>query len=72
MTWYGSFIIPVGDLPQKGYHLNIAPEIMTEELEAFRVNPANGATFMGSSTVFLRFKNEKQAREALPGYWFDP
>jgi len=68
-----------GDYPYRpvvgtvdGYHLNVAPEIMTPELEPYRVNPADPAReIAGGETAFLRFKDEAEAKSVLAGYWID-
>lgn len=55
-----------------GYHLNVAPEIATG-LDAWRVYPTTPQqVFAGAETVFLRFADEAEARNALPGYWIEP
>lgn len=56
-----------------GYHLNIAPEIMTNELEQFRIVPETPSqSFAGAETVFLKFTNEAQAKSNLAQYWSLP
>lgn len=54
-----------------GYHLNVAPEISTG-LDAWRVYPTTPQqVFAGAETVFLKFADEAEARNALPGYWIE-
>ena len=54
-----------------GYHLNVAPEIAAG-LDAWRVYPTSPQrVFAGAETVFLRFADEAEARDALPGYWVE-
>lgn len=60
----------VGTVP--GYHLNVAPQCYTEDLESFRVDPDPATpfrVFAGAPTYFLRFADEDEAREYLPDYW---
>ena len=52
------------------YNLNIAPHIMTDELEAYRIEPQiPKRVFAGAQTVFLTFESEAEAIAALGDYW---
>ena len=52
------------------YNLNIAPHIMTDELEAYRIEPQiPKRVFCGAQTVFLTFESEAEAIAALGDYW---
>lgn len=56
----------------EGYHLNIAPHLLTEELAVYAVEPENPARiFAGGSQAFLKFPDEATAREMLADYWTD-
>jgi len=56
-----------------GYHLNVAPQVFTDALSAFRVFPNSPERqFAGAETVFLAFADEAQARDHLPAYWIEP
>jgi hypothetical protein len=55
-----------------GYHLNVAPDIVGQELDAFRVFPDSPERqFAGADTVFLAFADEAQAREHLAVWWIE-
>jgi len=72
----------------KGYHLNAAPNLNTQTvvydesgfvtassgpLDAFVMVPATPRqVWAGSETLFLKFKNEAEAKKALADYWIDP
>jgi hypothetical protein len=63
--------IPVTDAA--GYHFNIAPQVMTPELELYRVTPTSPErVFAGAETVFLKFADEAEARSVLGAYWMEP
>jgi hypothetical protein len=75
---YGDPDPETGEAPitghEPGYHINVAPELATAELEPFRIYPATPAVVWAGdesvwSTVFLRFDDEAAARAALPGLW---
>lgn len=58
---------------EPGYRLNVPPELMTDELSAWRVTPAKPLrVFAGDdpanpiATAFLLFPHEDEARSALP------
>jgi len=58
------------------YNLNVAPQVMTAELEPFVVEPANPKrVFAGDDptdrtlTVCLSFASETEARAKLAAYW---
>jgi hypothetical protein len=74
MTWNLSLIdgpIPIFDVT--GYHLNIAPQVYTAELEQYAVTPTvPRRVFAGAETVFLRFADEAEARSVLGAYWIEP
>lgn len=72
MTWNLSLIDgPVYVPDVTGYHLNVAPEVAAG-LDAWRVYPTSPQrVFAGAETVFLRFADEAEARDALPGYWVE-
>jgi hypothetical protein len=56
-----------------GYHLNVAPQVFTDALTAFRVFPDSPERqFAGAETVFLAFADEAQAIEHLAGWWIEP
>ena len=60
----------IGTVP--GYHINIAPQVYTEELSVYVVVPQNPVrTFAGAETVFLKFKDEAEAKSALNAYWIE-
>lgn len=65
----------LSDMWEGSYSLNVAPEVMTEALEAYRVEPETpsrvfaGDDGTGSRTVFLSFASEAEAREALGAHW---
>jgi len=69
--WNASLIdgpIPIEGV--EGYHLNIAPEIFTEAMASYRVEPANPRRiFAGGETVFLRFADEAEAQGVLSEYF---
>lgn len=79
----GPFAIPILGEPNEdgardvlgyieGYHLNVAPQCVSPEVEAFRVEPSSPErVFAGAQTVFLRFDNEVEARTKLAAYWQD-
>ena len=76
MSWNAALIDgSLSDMWPGCYSLNVAPEVMTEALEAYRVEPATpsrlfaGDDGTGSQTVFLSFANEAEALEALAFYW---
>lgn len=55
-----------------GYHLNVAPEVYTPELEPYRIAPRNPRrVFAGAETVFLKFADEAEARAMLGAYWVE-
>ncbi len=55
-----------------GYHLNVAPEVYTPELEPYRTTPRQPRrVFAGAETVFLRFNDEAEARSLLGVYWVE-
>ena len=72
----------------KGYHLNAAPSLNTQTvvydesgfvtassgpLDAFVMVPATPRqVWAGSETLFLKFKNEAEAKKALADYWIEP
>ena len=59
-----------GTIP--GYHLNVAPDIVGQEIDAFRVFPDSPERqFAGADTVFLAFADEAQAREHLAVWWIE-
>jgi hypothetical protein len=56
-----------------GYHLNIAPWLMTDELAVYSVVPqAPARIFAGGSTGFLKFPDEATAKALLADYWIKP
>jgi hypothetical protein len=59
-----------GTIP--GYHINIAPWLMTDELAVYAVEPQNPMrVFAGGSTGFLKFPDEATARALLADYWIE-
>jgi hypothetical protein len=55
-----------------GYHLNIAPWLMTDDLAAYAVTPENPVRiFAGGSTGWLKFPDEATARALLADYWIE-
>ena len=55
-----------------GYHINVAPHLVTEELAVYAVVPENPARiFAGGSTGWLKFPDEATARALLADYWID-
>lgn len=60
----------IGEEP--GYRLNVAPTVMSDALEPFRVTPGKRLrTFAGAQTYRLLFADEAEARLYLPEYWFE-
>ena len=56
----------------EGYHLNIAPQVYTDDLAPYRATPRNPRrVFAGAETVFLRFEDEAEARSMLGAYWVE-
>jgi hypothetical protein len=56
-----------------GYHVNIAPQAYTAEMEPYAVTPTlPRRVFAGAETVFLRFADEAEARLVLAQYWMEP
>jgi len=56
-----------------GYHLNVAPSLLTHETAPFGISPKTpDRTFAGAETVFLRFVSEAKARQVLAEYWIEP
>lgn len=52
------------------YNLNIAPQIMRADLEAFRIEPTHPKrVFAGAETLYLTFASEAAAIAALGDYW---
>lgn len=74
MTWNPALIdgpISIASDPT-GYHLNVAPTVMTPALEPYRIVPATPErVFESASTVFLRFTSEAEARSLLSAYWIE-
>jgi hypothetical protein len=61
----------VGYVP--GYHVNIAHQVFTPELEPYAMTPSlPRRVFAGAETVFLKFADEAEARSALGAYWMEP
>ena len=61
---------PIFGAQTSAYNLNIAPHIMTDELEAYRIEPQiPKRVFSGAQTVFLTFESEAEAIAALGDYW---
>jgi hypothetical protein len=55
-----------------GYHLNVAPWLVTEEAAPYVQEPATpSCTFAGGSTGFLKFPDEATARALLADYWIE-
>lgn len=59
-----------------GYHLNIDPALMGEELEPYQVPPPKPRTpsrvFAGQETIFLHFADEAEAlSSALGAHWLE-
>jgi hypothetical protein len=56
----------------EGYHLNISPQVYTDDLAPYRTTPRNPRrVFAGAETVFLRFEDEAEARSMLGAYWVE-
>jgi hypothetical protein len=56
-----------------GYHVNVAPQVYTAEMEPYAVTPTvPRRVFAGAETVFLRFADEAKARSVLGAYWMEP
>jgi hypothetical protein len=60
-----------------GYHLNIDPALMSDELLPYQVPPPQPLTpfrvFAGQETIFLHFADEAEARaSALGVQWTEP
>ena len=70
--WSPSLIDGPVNVPDvAGYHLNIAPEVAAG-LDAWRVYPTSPERVLaGAETVFMRFADDAEARDALPGYWVE-
>jgi len=57
----------------EGYHLNIAPQVYTDDLAPYVMTPTQPRrVFAGAETVFLKFADEAEAIEVLSAYWTDP
>ena len=55
-----------------GYHLNIAPWLMTEDMAPYTQEPNTpSVVFAGGATGFLKFPDEATARAVLADYWID-
>ncbi len=55
-----------------GYHVNIAHQVFTPELEPYAMTPSlPRRVFAGAETVFLRFADEAEARAVLAEYWHE-
>jgi hypothetical protein len=55
-----------------GYHLNIAPALMSALLNNYQCNPGTPQrVFAGTDTLFLRFTDETEARTVLSAWWHD-
>jgi hypothetical protein len=53
-----------------GYHLNISPQVYTDDLAPYRATPRNPRrVFAGAETICLRFEDEAEARSMLGAYW---
>jgi hypothetical protein len=77
MSWHTSLIDgPIeiyrdGELLE-GYHLNVAPWLVTEGLAAYAVVPGNPVRIMlGGATGWLKFPDEVTARVLLADYWIE-
>ena len=54
----------------EGYHLNVSPQVYTDELEPYRATPRNPRrVFAGAETIYLKFADEAEARLVLGAYW---
>lgn len=70
MNWNASLIDGPIETDARGYHLNVAAELATDALAAYRVTPKTPSrVFVGADTAFLRFASEAEARAALGAYW---
>ena len=57
----------------EGYHLNIAPQVYTDDLAPYLMTPTQPRrVFAGAETVFLRFEDEAEAQAMLADYWTEP
>lgn len=57
---------------EPGYHLNIAPYLITPQIAPFAVDPTDPArVFMGGQTGFLKFADEAGVRAYLGAYWIE-
>jgi hypothetical protein len=55
-----------------GYHLNIAPQVYTDDLAPYLMTPTQPRrVFAGAETVFLKFADEEEARAMLGAYWVE-
>ena len=73
MSWNSSLIDgPISIPGVTGYHLNIAPHLLTEEVEVYALVPENPQRyFAGGSQAFLKFPDEATAKLLLADYWID-
>lgn len=73
MNWNASLIDgPIFVLDAAGYHINVAPQVMTPGLDPYRVTPTSPErVFAGAETVFLSFADEAEAQAMLGAYWID-
>ena len=56
----------------EGYHLNVSPQVYTDDLAPYRATPRNPRrVFAGAETVFLKFADEEEARSMLGAYWVE-
>lgn len=68
---HGTTIRPITGY-REGYHLNVAPQVMTQALQLFAITPKTpDRAFAGAETVFLRFASEAEAKTYLPDYWIE-
>ena len=57
---------------QDGYRLNVAPTVMCDELEPYRVTPNEKLRgFFGAQTYRLLFPDEATARGLMAEYWVE-
>lgn len=74
MSWNASLIDgPIEDPNDPtGYRLNVAPSVVCDEIEPYRVSPNEKLRrFAGAQTHRFLFPDEQTARALLGGFWIE-